>query len=239
MATQGNRGLPPSGSGAGGRGSSNVYGQRTYNSFSGVDMVVTFNGKILGELQGISFTVQREKAPIYSMGEADPRSYSRAKRGIAGSMVFVVFDRSALLEAMKDTGYIANKYSIPNGYEKGPVVRPIDFAAAGAGLFGASALAAGLGAAANVTRIAIDKVVARPQYLDQVLPFDVVITAANEYGSVARMIIQGAEILNVGSSMSINDITTDEACTYVACGIIPWKDQTFITLTNDGRPVVS
>ena len=68
---------------------------RTYNSFSGVDMLVAFNNKIIGELQGISYTVQREKAPVYTMGSADPRSFSRGKRGIAGSMVFMVFDRSA------------------------------------------------------------------------------------------------------------------------------------------------
>ena len=68
---------------------------RTYNSFSGVDMVVSFNNKIIGEIQGVSYTVQREKAPVYTMGSADPRSFSRGKRGIAGSMVFMVFDRSS------------------------------------------------------------------------------------------------------------------------------------------------
>ena len=71
--TTGNKGLAPAGA-----TSSNF--SKTYNSFSGVDMVVTFGGKILGELQGISYTIQREKAPIYSMGEADPRSFSRSKR---------------------------------------------------------------------------------------------------------------------------------------------------------------
>ena len=67
---------------------------KTYNSFSGVDMVCTFGRKVIGELQGISYTIQREKAPIYTMGSADPRSFSRGKRGIAGSVVFHVFDRS-------------------------------------------------------------------------------------------------------------------------------------------------
>jgi hypothetical protein len=51
--------------------------QKTYNSFSGVDMAVTFGGRVIGELQGVSYTVQREKAPIYTMGSADPRSFSR------------------------------------------------------------------------------------------------------------------------------------------------------------------
>lgn len=221
--TNANRGLAPSGA------SRSSFGKRTYNSFSGVDMVVTFGGKILGELQGISFTIQREKAPIYSMGEADPRSYSRAKRGIAGSIVFVVFDRSALLEAMRNRPYIANRYSIPEGYEIADVQAPtIEITP---GIIGPA-----VGSASpSVSRIALDKVIAAPNYLDQVLPFDVVITASNEYGAVARMMIHGVEILNVGSSMSINDITTDEACTYVANAITPWRDQGFIAVNNDGR----
>lgn len=218
-----NKGLAPSGA------SRSSFGQRTYNSFSGVDMVVTFGGKILGELQGISFTIQREKAPIYSMGEADPRSYSRAKRGIAGSIVFVVFDRSALLEAMRNRPYVANRYSIPEGFEIADVnVASIEI------IPGVIGPAVG-SASPTVSRIALDKVIAAPNYLDQVLPFDVVITASNEYGAVARMMIHGVEILNVGSSMSINDITTDEACTYVANAITPWRDQGFIRVNNDGR----
>jgi len=90
-------------------------------------------------------------------------------------------------------------------------------------------------ASPSVSRIALDKVIAAPNYLDQVLPFDVVITASNEYGAVARMMIHGVEILNVGSSMSINDITTDEACTYVANAITPWRDQGFIRINDDGK----
>lgn len=218
------RGNSPSGAAR-----SSNFGQRTYNSFSGVDMVVTFGGKILGELQGISYTIQREKAPIYSMGEADPRSYSRAKRGIAGSIVFVVFDRSALLEAMRNRPYIANRYSIPEGFQIADVnVGSIEIIP---GVIGPA-----VGAASpTVSRIALDKVIASPNYLDQVLPFDVVITASNEYGAVARMMIHGVEILNVGSSMSINDITTDEACTYVANAITPFRDQGFIRVNNDGK----
>ena len=82
---------------------------RTYNSFSGVDMLVTFGGTLIGELQGISYTVQREKAPTYTMGSADPRSFSRGKRGIAGSVIFMVYDRSALLDAFNDTPFLIGK----------------------------------------------------------------------------------------------------------------------------------
>lgn len=223
MAT-GNKGLAPSGSG---KFASSF--QKTYNSFSGVDMVATFGGKIIGELQGISYTIQREKAPIYTMGEADPRSFSRAKRGIAGSLVFVMFDRSALLEVMRDRPYIANRYSIPDGFEIADV--NVDTIEITPGLIGPA-----VGSASpTVSRIVIDKVLAVPNYLDQVLPFDIVLTASNEYGAVARMMIHGVEILNTGSSLSIDDITTDEACTFIATAITPWKDQGFVRINDDGK----
>ena len=219
-----NKGIAPSGATKSGASFS-----KTYNSFSGVDMVATFGGKIIGELQGISYTVQREKAPIYTMGDADPRSFSRGKRGIAGSIVFTVFDRSALLEVMKDRPYIANRYSIPQGFEIADVnINTIEILP---GIIGAA-----IGSASpTISRIALDKVLAQPNYLDQVLPFDIVLTASNEYGSVARMMIHGVEIMNVGSSMSIDDITTDEACTFIATAITPWSNQGFVKVGSDGK----
>ena len=36
------------------------------------------------------------------MGSAELRSVSRGKRGIAGSLVFTVFDRDALIEGLKE-----------------------------------------------------------------------------------------------------------------------------------------
>src|SRR3990167_8032489 len=68
-----------------------------YNSFSGVDIKGVFNNLVIAELQAISYSVTREKAPLYTMGSADPRSFSRGKRGIAGTLIFLVFDRHALL----------------------------------------------------------------------------------------------------------------------------------------------
>ena len=203
---------------------------KTYNSFSGCDMIATFGGVVIGELQGISFTVQREKAPVYTMGEADPRSFSRGKRGIAGSLVFVVFDRSALLEIMRDRPYIANA-SIAEEF----VVRELTSPQFSADLHRSVGMLGTFAGAANkkVSQISLDKVIARPQYLDQVYPFDIVITASNEYGAFASMEIHGVEILNQGSSMSIDDITTDEACTFIATRIIPWKDQGFTQINED------
>src|SRR6056300_19461 len=65
---------------------------RTYTSYSGVDIRVIINGAQVGSMQALSYAIQREKAPIYVMGSVDPVSYSRGKRGIAGTMISLMMD---------------------------------------------------------------------------------------------------------------------------------------------------
>ena len=54
----------------------------------------------------MSYSVTRN----YSLGTADPRSFSRNKRGIAGSLIWVNFDRHALLDLVYKLGgqFVAN-----------------------------------------------------------------------------------------------------------------------------------
>lgn len=186
---------------------------RTYNSFSGVDMLVTFGGNLIGEVQGISYTVQREKAPMYTMGNPDPRAFSRGKRGIAGSVVFLVFDRSALLDVFRDVKYAAwvtEPAAAAQSIDVPELTVPVG-------------LAGTRGTTGTFGTVILDKVLASVIYHDQVLPFEIVISAANEYGNNAYMVIHGVEIINCGSGMSVDDITTDESCTWIAIGITPWK----------------
>lgn len=51
----------------------------TLTSFSGADLVVTFANQVVGELQQLSWGIQREKAPIFTLGSPDARSFSRGK----------------------------------------------------------------------------------------------------------------------------------------------------------------
>jgi hypothetical protein len=75
---------------------------KTLTSFSGSDLVVNFGPKTIGELQQISWGIKREKAPVFTLGSADPRSFSRGKRGIGGSLVFAQFNRDALMSELVD-----------------------------------------------------------------------------------------------------------------------------------------
>ena len=73
----------------------------TMTSFSGADLVVSFANQVVGELQQITWAVEREKTPVFTLGSPDARSFSRGKRGIAGSMAFAVFDEDSLVNALR------------------------------------------------------------------------------------------------------------------------------------------
>jgi len=187
---------------------------QTFNSFSGVDITPIFQGKPIGEIQAISYSINREKAPVYTMGKADPRSFARGKRGIAGTLIFIVFDKHSLLERFKDSVFSADKDEI--GLRNKPSANQ---------LFGNITPQSGTasGSSFNQEEVA-------PWYADQIPPFDIVLAAANEYGAQATMRLFGVELLNENSGVSIDDIVTEQQYTYIARSITPW---TFDQNSND------
>jgi len=206
---------------------------QSYNSFSGVDIKGVFGNKVMAELQAISYSITREKAPIYTMGSADPRSFSRGKRGIAGTLVFIMFDRHVILSQLG--GYAADgglKFQsdiddIRPQFQDPVKVGTVLGSAGGLG----SILASTSGTTAadtvsnqesNLTSVGSDQELATAWYADQIPPFDITLAAANEYGALAVMRIFGVEILNEGSGVSIDDIVTEQQHTYVARQIIGW-----------------
>ena len=74
----------------------------------------------------------------------------------------------------------------------------------------------------------IDHVLTEAMYLDQLPPFNISLSAFNEYGHTMRMVIHGVEILNSGSGTSIDDITIDTTCTFVATGVTRWHKQGYV-----------
>lgn len=56
---------------------------------------------------------------------------------------------------------------------------------------------------------------------DQLPPFSVVITAANEKGAVAVHVIHGITLVNYGTTYSIDDLYTEVVYSYVATDVLP------------------
>lgn len=142
------------------------------------------------------------------MGSAEPRSFSRGKRGIAGTMVFTVFDKDALIAALKRQNGSVKRIGASNG-EANTATDPMTIDQWDQLMTGAVA-----GQGTNAPNQIIQEV--EPHYADELPPFDVTISFANEYGQKAVLVIYGVEILNEGTGFSIDSITTEKACTFVA-----------------------
>jgi hypothetical protein len=206
--------------------------QGAYSSFSGVDIKAVFGSVVIAELQGVSYSITREKAPVYTMGSADPRSFSRGKRGIAGTLIFVVFDRHALLGAMgayapasQQTQFLSDIDDLKPEFGTNTTTQfAIDDARliASGGSTRTASSAVG-GQETGLATVAGDQTAAAPWYADQIFPFDITMAAANEYGALAIMRIFGVEILNEGFGISIDDVQSATQMTYVARAILGWK----------------
>jgi hypothetical protein len=172
-----------------------------YNSFSGTDIKGVFGRQVIAELQAVSYSVTREKAPLYTMGSADPRSFSRGKRGIAGTLIFVVFDRHALLGTFgvyagddQQLKFLSDKDDVR------PEASPVD--PFSAGVTTASEIQVGATAEAQESQLT---------------------SVASDQQVVAVMRIYGVEILNEGCGVSIDDVMTEQQMTYVARTLVGWR----------------
>lgn len=198
----------------------------TYSSFGGADIVASFNGKIIGELQAISYSVNREKAPIYTMGSAEPRSFSRGKRAIAGNLVFVSFNRDALLSELASSQKISKyhgndmNYFVQNDEPRFKSVE--DWDKYMSALSNATNLLGGQGdTETQVAKLVTNS--ATPIYADELLPFDITITFANEYGQKAVIVLYGVELLNEGIGFSVDSVTSEKAYTFVCRAVDTMK----------------
>jgi hypothetical protein len=198
----------------------------TFASIGGCDIVTLMQGEVCGQLQALSVSISREKAPIHAMGRPDPRGFSRGKRGIAGSMVGVVFDNSWVAHTLK-------------GGRQQDVAKKTYFWASDAEYAQFSYLLGRLRGDLftsnnNQANEAFRQVVGgstqfftarTPQqawYVDQILPFNIVSVGANEYGGATARVIVGAEILNEATGSSVDDIMLDESHTYVCLHVSPY-----------------
>ena len=176
----------------------------TYTTFSGADIVATIGGVSVGTLSALTWSVAREKAPVFTLGSPNPRSFSRGKRGIAGSMMFTVFDRPSLYNVIAKN---INNDSFRIWTRNWNLLPNMN-----------SNIAANI---ADISATDYGVTSALPYYADQIPPFDVTITFANEMGQAAVRAIYGVELINEGSGVSMDDITIEESMTYVAREVGP------------------
>lgn len=156
------------------------------------------------------------------------------KRGIAGSMIFVMMDRHALLYQIHNDP----KFNFVSDKDE---IRP-DMSGFSATQKQQGAVLTNIETLTNPTTSPItsnwEKVA--PWYSDQCPPFNVVLTGINEMGRGGVMVIWGVEILNEGYGISIDDLVSEQQMTYVARSLTPWqpmKTDLEIAPSNGIRPL--
>ena len=169
-------------------------------TFSGADIKAYFENLEVGNLQGISLSVNREVRPVFVMGRADVVSYSRGKRGVAGSLVMTVFDRDAFYEIKKQAYFAAKAHDATLENKVAQYFQP------------------------GVTPVSeVGMQLANPGYSDQIPPFDITLVARNEFGNASVMRIYGVHIVSEGMGMSVDDNVAESQFTFVAHGVDWWK----------------
>lgn len=195
---------------------------QTFASFSGSDIHAVFGDFVFGEIQMISYKQDREKAPVYTMGSADLRTIARGKRLITGACVFVMFDKDGLLGVMNQrdasTRPHINKSEVAMAGKStiGPSSSKINQAIQQGGSLG---VGGNIGPSIDFT--AFNEQV-RAFHLDQLLPFDITVVGANEYGKISRMIIKGVELMAEAGGMSIDDMVLEKQVAFIARRIEQW-----------------
>jgi hypothetical protein len=203
----------------------------SYTTFAGPDIKAVFANKTIGELQAISIQVTREKAGIYTMGSPNPRSFSRGKRGIAGSMIVIQFDRDAILNALSELKFQGDKDEVRVGPTTSDPATALEWQLRStSGVTAATPIGGGIDSSPSLRQqesdlesVDSDQEVISAFYADQIPPFDVTLSAANEYGDLAVMGVFGVEFLNEGWGISIDDLVSEKQHTYLARNVSWWR----------------
>lgn len=222
---------------------------RTISAIGGSDILMTFNGKVIGEIQSLTYSVKREIAPIYVMGHADPIAWGRGKRGIAGSFVLQTFDRdplmntlvgnyleqsnrAAIVGTLPQFAYTINQLSGTNndGIRISDLVKRIadidTFTdTLNAGLDDTTPLTntAGFNSLYNMYRAVNWWGPGGILYGDQIPPFNIVVSMVNELGQNSRMEFIGVQVVSEGAGMSVDDMSISKAYSFVAIQVIPQR----------------
>lgn len=179
---------------------------RTYTTFSGSDIKAAFNNIEIGNLQGISVSVNRETRPVFVMGKEDAVSFSRGKRGIAGSIILSTFDRHALGVVMMGAKVFSKHESLVN--------IETQQAALGADTASTAALLNRFEDAQNGTT---------PRYSDELPPFTITLVARNSFGHAMQMSVSGVILISEGMGISIDDATQESQLTFVCTSLKWWE----------------
>ena len=194
---------------------------RKWDAFTGSDMRVVFDNKEVGTVSSLTVTVSRDVIPRYTSGDANPKTFAKGRRGIAGTMTFSVFDRDPILRDVFADKYYQQLQSLWANTSKTfgySIFQP----GSGGGVTDfttATNLRDGIAPAAIQEALEIHRLLGqyiKIKYIDQLPPIDVTITFANDAGAVSVAALKGVVFLTEGIGWTMGDVDTEMATSYLA-----------------------
>lgn len=170
--------------------------------------------KVVGSLASITVSAVREVSPQYVMGSADFKSVSRGKRSVSGTMTFTIFDRDPFVRdivASDQLKALENQYAGLMNLVQEANKNEYD------NWLGASIDQARLEQAIKATTSLRNIIGKQPlRYADQLAPFDITISMANDQGGAAVAAVRQVYIVSQGVGWSAHDMETDMVYSYIA-----------------------
>ncbi len=184
--------------------------------FSGADVVVIFGDQYIGECMSFTLGVNREAGPLYVMGRKEPIAIPKGKRGIGGSFILAQLGFDALLQYYGDV--MGNRGDKDIWVRKDETVPIMQSRAAGSQkLAGANLqLDPNTGNLSTLNTGDLWRNLDRPNYVDQMPPFNVTVIGMNEQGKKMGFRVYGVTIINDGMALSIDELNMEKKYTFIA-----------------------
>lgn len=207
-------------------------------SFSPADITLYMGGAPAYGVLSLSYSISRETIALFGFGDPNALGFNRGKRGIAGSLVLNTFTDHPLLRGRwaEAVGLVdsnnANAVTTLGQFQNDKFKATLDDFAYQNGTFQLQTSPQFSGGRFSMTdpglqqelQTSYDWVKNRKfNYVDQLPPFDIVLTFVNENGNAAVMAINSVILVNEGGGFSMEDLTAETAFTFIARSITPLK----------------
>jgi len=225
--------------------------------FSGGDINIFFNERRVGRVESISCSIATDGAQLWEMGQQDSLGLVKGKRQIAGSMMFAMGDKDAVLESylrLSERGTITQKdlwdpSSAASSFAAKKIVTQafVDSSTVSSRTVTSTInyVPSSISESAfndqsmnNVAQAARIVGSRKIEYLDQLPPIDVTIVAVKD-GAVSAMVLFGVEFLQEAMSMTLADMSSSQATNFVCRHRRHWRRVTVDGMTPgvlNGRP---
>lgn len=207
-------------------------------SFSPADIILYMGGKPVRSVLSVTYSIQREVVALFGLGDANAQGFNRGKRGIAGSIVMNTFkDHPLLRSSWAENMGLFNRENGSGVTELGNFTgdkfkATVDDFAFNNGSFSLGTSPSFKGGTFSMIDQSLQDEISSSyewvkhkkfNYVDQLPPFDIVLTFVNEMGAAAVMSINSVILANEGGGFSVDDITSETAFTYIARSITPMR----------------